>query len=132
MTPMTGFKGQCIYIKFCFQRHKHVSEALETKYGFTVMTQKLNNYLQFWSQYSPCQKKKKWQVTHHKYVHPFLTVRALFIKSIQTKWITIIATRNPCNIWVKLSNFSLIWEVQSDVQQCMEHFANVLFSISIT
>jgi len=47
MTPMTGFKGQCIYIKFYFQLLKTVSEALETKYWFTVMTQKLNNHLEF-------------------------------------------------------------------------------------
>ena len=31
---------------------------------------------------------------------------ALFMGSIQTNWITGIATSNPYNFWVKLGNFS--------------------------
>jgi hypothetical protein len=37
MTAMTGLKGQCIYIKSGFKLHKTLSQALETKCGFTVM-----------------------------------------------------------------------------------------------
>jgi hypothetical protein len=58
MTPMAGLKGQCVCMKFCFKLCKAVSEALEAKYGFIVMTQKLNNHLQFWGQFPPCPKKK--------------------------------------------------------------------------
>jgi len=35
-----------------------LSEPLETKYGSIVMTQKLNNHLQFWDQFPLCPKKK--------------------------------------------------------------------------